>query len=211
MSKNRSLVLFVKKHQILFSVLSFVFIQLPPYIESVWSLIEHFNTTTSTASGTNAMNLSWLYWVTVPVGLVLFGVVIWLSNKTVLTDIEKIMVTDLITATNILDDKLNSSFNNLILKENNKVKLFQEILDSSEFRESWDRWSKQRAEINLVSPELSEKIRLLIYIQQTGYSFLLKDWKISELPKFEKSVTQITETTEALKKSIRKTIERLMR
>lgn len=68
---------YLKKHHKLFFawvVFDFLFIFLPQWIDSVWSLAEKIR-------GSNVAmphpDVVWLYTITVPVGLIMFGVAIW--------------------------------------------------------------------------------------------------------------------------------------
>lgn len=58
----------------LLAFLSFVFIFLPQWIDSVWDLAEKIK---GEAIIVSHPSFVWLYWVTVPVGVLMFGMVIW--------------------------------------------------------------------------------------------------------------------------------------
>lgn len=156
------------------------------------------------------MSIAWLYWITIPLGLGLLASVYWLSKKPILSSAEKKQITGLVASVNALDDKMNRSFNNLIEQKKNRALKYQDMLNSPDFKELWDKCSKQRAEISVISPELAERVRLLLMLQQTSYSHLLRDWPVSELPKFEKDIEQHILMTEAIRRRIRKIIERLV-
>lgn len=65
---------FVKRHPLLFGILSFVFIALPGAIDSMWSLAERIQ-------GVNIampeISIVWFTWITAPMGLIMLGVIFW--------------------------------------------------------------------------------------------------------------------------------------
>ncbi len=200
---KRAIILFARKYKLLFGFLSAIIIQLPQYIDSIWSLSERI-------SSGETMSIYWLYWITIPLGLGMLALVIWLTRKTVLSGDEKSKVIELMATVNALDDRMNRYFNKLITQKRNRVSKYQGMLESTEFKELWDKCSEQRANINTISPELGEQVRLLLMLLQTSYSYLLKDWLVSELPKFEKTIEEHITTTEAIRRRIKKTIEKLI-
>lgn len=145
-----------------------------------------------------------------PAGLALFGAVLWLSGKPVLGEDEKSRVIELMASFNALDDEMNHYFNELIDQKGDKVARYQNMLNSTDFKELWEKCSIQRAYITAISPELGERIRLLLTLMRTYYSYLLKDWSVSESYKFTKAIEEHIRTTEAIRQRIRKINERLM-
>ena len=77
---KRSIVLFAHRHKLLLSIVSFVFFQLPQYIESLWSLYERASRGASYTGGGSSVDMTWLYFVTVPLGLLLLGSVYWMTR-----------------------------------------------------------------------------------------------------------------------------------
>ena len=60
---KQTVILFSRKYRLLLAFLSAVIIQLPQYVDSIWSLSERIS------GGESSMSVSWLYWITVPLGL----------------------------------------------------------------------------------------------------------------------------------------------
>ena len=156
------------------------------------------------------MSASWLYWVTVPVGLGMLLTVFRLTRKPVLSDAEKPRVTELMETVNALDDRMTRYFDKALTYKKNRVVRYQGMLDQPEFRSMWDKCLKQRVEINTISPKLGEQVRLLLTLIQASHRFLLKDWYVSELPKFRRTVEEHTKIAEDIRKRIKKTNEELM-
>ncbi|MBN1643641.1 MAG: hypothetical protein JW856_02310 [Dehalococcoidales bacterium] len=206
---KRAFTSFVHRHKILLSVLSFIFIQLPQYVDSIWSLIEHF-TGTSNNTGSASMNTTWLYWITVPLGLAMFGIILWLTKKPVLSNAEKNKVIELMESVNILDDMMARHFNEIIEHNTDRVAEFKAKLRSPEFTEMWNKCSKQRAVISFISPNLSEQVRTLLTLWEYGYSHLLKDWQENEVTIFGNRVTELFKNGETIRKRIKKEVDKLI-
>jgi len=73
MGKHRA---FLHKYRIPLALASFVFIGLPQYIDSLWSLYEKISEVEAMG-----LNITWLYLITVPVGLGMLGYIIWQSTR----------------------------------------------------------------------------------------------------------------------------------
>ncbi len=68
---------FIRRHKWLVTILSIIFIGLPQYIDSVWSLAEKI-----TGRNIAMPNITWAYWITVPISIIMIGAVIWaVSSK----------------------------------------------------------------------------------------------------------------------------------
>jgi hypothetical protein len=71
--KHRS---FIRKYKVPLSLASFVFIGIPTYIDTLWSLTERISNMNEAG-----FNVAWLYAVTIPIGLAMFIFIIWQSRK----------------------------------------------------------------------------------------------------------------------------------
>ena len=69
---------FIKRHSVLFGILSFIFITLPADIEGIWSLIERIQSLNIVAP---QVSILWLTWVTAPLGLFMLIVIIRQTRK----------------------------------------------------------------------------------------------------------------------------------
>jgi len=82
---------FIKRHRLLLSILSFVFMVLPQTIDSVWSLAERIRGADIIMP---EISIAWFSWITVPIGLILLGIIIFQGrqNKTsqVLTNLAEL-------------------------------------------------------------------------------------------------------------------------
>lgn len=63
---------FVNSHKWLVTIFSIIFVGLPQYVDSLWDLAEKIQGRSITMH-----NIAWAYWITVPLGLVMFAVAIW--------------------------------------------------------------------------------------------------------------------------------------
>lgn len=207
---KRSITLFVHKHSILLSVGSFLFIQLPQYVEALWSLIEHISGTTKPVEGGGSVSVSWMYWITVPFGLIMLGFVFWLVRKPVLSKAEKSKVAELMASMNALDDRINRFFNEALAGEKDRVPKYKDMLDRSDFKDLWDKCSAQRAAVSIISPELSERVRLLLSITQVSYAHLLRDWHTDEVFKLRADIEEHVKIVELVRRRIKESVDRLI-
>jgi len=65
---------FIKRHSLLLSILSFVFIWLPKAINECWSLAEKIQGANITMP---EISIVWFTWITAPLGLIMLGVIFW--------------------------------------------------------------------------------------------------------------------------------------
>lgn len=63
---------FINKHKWIVTISSIIFIFLPQYIDSIWDLAEKMSGRTITVH-----HVMWVYWITVPIAIVMFGIAIW--------------------------------------------------------------------------------------------------------------------------------------
>lgn len=75
---------FIRRHKWLTTILSIVFIGLPQYIDSVWSLAERIS-----GRGIAMPDIMWAYWITVPLGIAMFSVAIWAIKSDKVQDATK--------------------------------------------------------------------------------------------------------------------------
>lgn len=67
---------FINRHKLLVKVFSIVVIFIPQYVDSVWGLAERFR------GGSITMHdITWAYWITVPIGGTMFGIAMWVIRK----------------------------------------------------------------------------------------------------------------------------------
>ncbi len=71
---------FIKRHRLLLAILSFVLMALPQSIEAIWSLVERIGETNIVMP---EISIVWFTWITVPVGLIMLGFIIWQTRRKV--------------------------------------------------------------------------------------------------------------------------------
>ncbi len=67
---------FFRRYKGILSILSFLFVGLPQWVDSMWSLSERIQRLQTTH-----VDVRWLYWITIPIGLVSLIIIIWQSRK----------------------------------------------------------------------------------------------------------------------------------
>jgi len=66
---------FIRKYKLLLGILSFVFIGIPEYVDTLWSLYQKIKNMENVG-----LNVTWLYAITTPIGLGLLLFIIWQSR-----------------------------------------------------------------------------------------------------------------------------------
>lgn len=156
------------------------------------------------------------------VGVVLVGSIWWLisglKNKTEtgelklkrIKDTDKTEVTDLMRLVNTLEDRMNRFFNEALYHKGDRVVKYQSLLDSPDFSDLWDKYSSQRATVSVISPELEERVRLLLALIRGCHKNTLKEWYVSQLPRLNREMDEQITAIENIKKGIKQTIKELI-
>ena len=84
------------------------------------------------------------------------------------------------------------------------------MLNSRTFKTLWNKYSSLRASVSIVSPKLSEQARMLITLLQHFYGYALKEWYESQLSIYKKAVEESISATEVIRKSMNRTVEKLL-
>lgn len=73
---------FIQKHKwllIIWTAIDFIIIFLPQWLDAIWDLAEKIEGRQITMPHPNII---WVYWITVPVGIIMFGIAIWAVKST---------------------------------------------------------------------------------------------------------------------------------
>ena len=131
-------------------------------------------------------------------------------SQITLDEAAKSKITDLMVSVNELDDKMNRFFNEALHDEDRVVK-YQSLLDSPEFSDLWDKYSSQRAAIIVISPELEDRVRLLLSLLQGCHKNTLSKQHTDQLPELSRQLDEQVRAIENIRKSIKQTIEGLIK
>jgi len=156
------------------------------------------------------MSLCWLYVITIPLGLGLLGTVWWLSKKPVLNDADKAKVVEFLAVVNELEDRMERFYDQILYREGDRMREFDESLNDDDFRELWGRYSSLRAGVSTISPKLSEQARKLVSLLRHFYGYILKDTPEREKPALESAMRQSMDAIEVYRRAMSKTVESLV-
>ncbi len=130
--------------------------------------------------------------------------------KIVLSDDDKDKIIVLMDLVNTLDDKMGRFFNEALYQGRDRVVKYQSLLDSPDFSGLWGKYLSQRATISVVSPELEERVRLLLSLVQGCHKNTLSKQYSDQLSELSKQLDEQTMAIESLRKGIKQTIEKLI-
>ena len=82
---------FIKRHRILFGVLSFIFMALPQAVDAIWSLAERIKVANIFMPDISIVQFTW---ITVPIGIIMLGIIIWQGRRR-LQPIQQLSVKDM--------------------------------------------------------------------------------------------------------------------
>ncbi len=201
---RRSIKLFFRKYKLPIAFLSGIVIDLPQTIDAIWSLSLYVS------SGDKIVNLVWLYWITIPLGLGLLALVILIARKPILSGNDKAKVVGLLNSVNVLDNKLERFYWEAIRFKGDREAEYERKLGNKDFVTLLNKYSSLRASVSVINPQLSEQARTLITILQHFYGYVLKEWRVNELPVYKKAIDDTISTTENIRKSMKQNVQKLI-
>lgn len=132
------------------------------------------------------------------------------GNNTVLSEKDKNKIIVLMELFNTLDNKMSQFFNKALYHKGDRVVKYQSLLDSPDFSALWGKYLSQRATISIISPELEDRVRLLLSLIQGCHKNTLSKQYTDQLPELSRQLDEQAMAIETIRRGIKQTIEKLI-
>jgi len=131
-------------------------------------------------------------------------------ERTPLSDGDKLKVSSLMETVNALNDRMDRFMDESLYFDGDRVRHYQSLIDHPEFRELWDKYSTQSAQVIVINPELSELVRDLLKFTQSHHRYFLKEWYMNQISHLSKETDKHLTAIEIFRKRIQKVLEQLL-